>query len=72
MSNWGHCESCKWWQIEPEAQPASTTQGLCIEEALQPFRLLIEGAGGCNRHATGEPARARGSADAPPSAEPQR
>ena len=35
-SNWGMCIKCKWWQIEPDADLASTTHGLCIEQSLQP------------------------------------
>jgi hypothetical protein len=71
-SNWGLCKECQWWQIEPEANIADATMGLCIEERLQPFRLRVSGNSGCNRHATGQPARAAGSGAAPPTAEPQR
>lgn len=70
--NWGLCKECKWWQVEPDAKPANTTMGLCIEEKLQPFRLRVSGNGGCTRYQQGEPARAAGSGDAPPSAEPKR
>jgi hypothetical protein len=71
-SDWGLCKDCQWWQIEPEASIANTTMGLCIEERLQPFRLRVSGNSGCNRYAAGKPARAKGSAAAPPTAEPQR
>ncbi len=69
---WGLCRACKWWQIEPEAEVGNTTLGFCIDEALQEFKLRISGDGGCNRFMPGEPARAKGSSDAPPSAKPQR
>lgn len=71
-ANWGLCKDCEWWQIEPEVNVANTTLGVCIEEALQPFRLRVSGASGCNHYTPGEPARAAGSGAAPPTAEPQR
>ena len=69
---WGLCKSCKWWQIEPDATVEDQTVGLCIDEKLQPFQLRITGNGGCTRYVEGEPARAAGSSDKPPTAEPQR
>jgi hypothetical protein len=71
-SDWGLCKDCKWWQIEPDAMLSNTTLGLCIEEELQPFRLRVSGNSGCNRYISGEPARAQGSAAAPPTAKPTR
>jgi hypothetical protein len=71
-SDWGLCKDCQWWQIEPEANIANTTMGLCIEERLQPFRLRVSGASGCNRYTAGKPARAAGLGAAPPTAMPQR
>jgi hypothetical protein len=71
-SEWGMCQECQWWQIDPEAKPANTTMGLCIEEALQPFRLRVSGNSGCTHYTPGEPAHAAGSSAAPPTAEPQR
>jgi hypothetical protein len=71
-TNWGLCKDCEWWQIEPEVNVANTTLGVCIEEEIQPFRLRVSGASGCNHYAPGEPARAAGSGAAPPTAEPQR
>jgi hypothetical protein len=72
QSEWGLCKECKWWQVEPKATVANTTMGLCIDEKLQPFRLRVSGNSGCNRFMGGKPARAEGSSDAPPTAEPQR
>jgi hypothetical protein len=69
---WGLCKECKWWQIEPEAPVGDTTMGVCIDETLQPHRLLISGNGGCDLFMEGEPARAKGSSETPPTAEPQR
>jgi hypothetical protein len=71
-SDWGLCQECKWWQIEPKAKPADDVMGLCIDEELQEFRLLVSGNSGCNRFMAGEPAHARGSATAPPTAQPTR
>jgi hypothetical protein len=71
-SNWGLCKDCKWWQLEPQANIANTTMGLCIEEHLQPFLLRVSGGSGCNCHAAGQPARAAGSGSAPPTAAPKR
>lgn len=71
-SNWGFCKDCKWWQIEPGASVADKTMGLCIDEDLQQFRLLVSGNSGCNRFTQGEPARAKGSSSRPPTAEPVR
>lgn len=70
--SWGVCVRCKWWQIEPDATVEHQTVGLCIDKQLQPYELRIAGNGGCNRFAQGEPARAEGSSDKPPSAVPQR
>ena len=70
--NWGLCVGCKWWQIEPDAARELQTAGVCIEEALQPFLLRVSGNSGCNRYVEGNPARAAGSSDKPPSAKPQR
>jgi hypothetical protein len=71
-SDWGVCQACQWWQIEPTASLADTTMGVCIEERLQPFRLRVAGNSGCNRYTPGQPARAAGSGAAPPTAEPSR
>ena len=71
-SEWGLCKDCHWWQLEPEASVQHLTLGLCIEEKLQPFRLRVSGNSGCNCFKPGEPARAHGSSDAPPRAQPTR
>jgi hypothetical protein len=71
-SEWGECKDCKWWQIEPNATVANTTMGLCIEESLQRFRLRVSGNSGCNKFMPGQPARAKGSGESPPTAEPTR
>lgn len=70
--SWGLCVSCKWWQIEPGAEPKNLTAGLCIEEKLQPFQLRVTGNSGCNMYMEGVPARAKGSSDKPPTAQPTR
>lgn len=70
--SWGRCQECKWWQIEPEASVRPATMGLCIDEDLQRFTLRVSGDSGCNRFMLGEPARAKGSSECPPSAEPKR
>jgi len=69
---WGLCEDCKWWQIEPDARIEARTLGLCIDEDLQRFRLRVSGDSGCNHFMPGEPARAQGSSTAPPIAAPTR
>jgi hypothetical protein len=69
---WGLCQDCKWWQVEPDAQIAKSTLGLCIDEKLQPYRLSVSGNSGCNRFMPGSPARAKGSGAQPPTAEPTR
>lgn len=71
-TDWGLCNDCKWWQIEPNAKVSKTTLGLCIDEELQPFVLRVSGESGCNRFMEGEPARAKGSSKAPPVAVPVR
>jgi hypothetical protein len=71
-SDWGMCKECQWWQIELEANIANTTMGLCIEDALQPFRLRVSGNSGCTHYMPGEPTHAAGSSAAPPTAAPQR
>jgi hypothetical protein len=70
--DWGLCKDCKWWQIEPGASVQNTTVGLCIEEQIQPFVLRVSGTSGCNRFVPGKPARAKGSGQAPPAAQPTR
>jgi hypothetical protein len=69
-SDWGLCKDCQWWQIEPEAQIADNTMGLCTAEALQAFLLRVSGISGCTHYTPGEPTRAAGSSAAPPTAEP--
>ena len=71
-ASWGLCKNCKWFQIEPGGSPENLTLGLCIEELLQPFRLRVSGNSGCNRFTEGNPAHAKGSSGAPPTAKPQR
>ena len=71
-SEWGLCKDCEWWQIEPKAQVADKTMGLCIEESLQPFLVRVSGNSGCNLYVEGTPTRAKGSSDAPPTAAPTR
>jgi hypothetical protein len=71
-AKWGQCKDCKWWQIEPKARGGDTTKGLCIDEDLQPYRLLVSGDSGCNRYMEGEPAHAKGSSEHPPTAKPVR
>ncbi|QDU93482.1 hypothetical protein [Lignipirellula cremea] len=69
---WGLCKACKWWQIEPDAAIEDLTVGFCIDEKILPFQLRISGLGGCNRFMPGKPARAAGSSEKPPAAEPVR
>ena len=45
-SDWGLCKDCEWWQIDPGANIADTTMGVCTEAALQPFRLRVSGTSG--------------------------
>ncbi|GJL48827.1 hypothetical protein [Candidatus Nitrospira salsa] len=71
-TEWGLCKSCKWWQIDPEAEIKDKTLGLCIDETLQPFLLRVSGDSGCNKFMSGTPARAKGSSTQPPTAEPAR
>ena len=70
--NWGLCRDCKWFQVEPNEEPADETMGLCIDEELQQFRLRVSGNSGCNRFMPGEVAHAVGSSAAPPIAEATR
>jgi hypothetical protein len=70
--SWGLCKHCKWWQIEPDSTGGNEALGLCIDEDLQPYQLRISGNGGCTHFMQGEPARAKGSSSAPPSADPVR
>ncbi len=70
--SWGLCKECTWWQVELDAAIANTTMGQCIEEKLRPYRLRVSGNSGCNCFLPGKPARAAGSGDAPPTAEPTR
>lgn len=70
--SWGLCKSCKWWQIEPAAQPENLAMGQCIEEKLQSFKLRVSGNSGCSRFTEGKPAHAKGSSDQPPSAKATR
>ncbi len=72
MASWGLCKNCQWWQIEPEASVEDETIGLCIDEELQPYQLVVSGDSGCNRCIKGTPARAQGSSTKPPSAKPTR
>ena len=67
-TEWGECKDCKWFQVEPGASVENTTMGLCIEEELQHLRLRVSGNSGCNYFIAGEPARAKGSSSAPPTA----
>jgi hypothetical protein len=67
-SEWGECQDCKWWQIEPRVEIEDTTMGVCIDEDLQPFVLRVSGNSGCNRFMPGKPARAAGSSAEPPRA----
>ena len=69
---WGLCQDCKWWQIEPEATIKDDTTGLCIDEDLQTYKLLVSGTSGCNRFSARTPARAEGSASQPPTAKAMR
>ena len=71
-NDWGLCHECKWWQIEPKARIELRTLGLCIEEDLQPYVMRVSGDSGCNRFVHGAPARAEGSSEAPPTAQPTR
>lgn len=69
---WGLCKRCQWWQIEPSAKIEDATMGLCIDENLQSYRLLVSGNSGCNRFMKGSPAQAEGSSSQPPTASPSR
>ena len=69
---WGECKNCMWWQIEHDAAIEDLTMGLCIDEDLQSYQLLVSGNSGCNRFMNGNPAHAKGSSARPPKAEPTR
>jgi hypothetical protein len=71
-AEWGKCKACKWFQVEPGANAANNTMGLCIDENLQRFRLRVSGNSGCNRFMAGKVAHAEGSSCAPPAAAPSR
>ena len=71
-TSWGLCKDCKWWQIEPNTKAANDTLGLCIDEEIYPFLMRVSGNSGCNRFMEGEPAFAKGSSAAPPTAKPVR
>ena len=71
-SEWGLCKDCKWFQVESNAKVSARTMGLCIEEALQSYRLRVSGNSGCNRYKPGPVAHAKGSSSAPPVAEATR
>lgn len=71
-NDWGLCKDCKWFQVEPDENADDQTMGLCIEEALQPYRLRVSGNSGCSQFISGEVAHAAGSSAAPPIAEPTR
>jgi len=71
-STWGLCKNCKWWQIELKAPVKNATLGLCIDDEIYPFRIRLSGNSGCNNFMKGTPARAPGSASAPPTAKPVR
>ena len=71
-SSWGLCQDCKWWQIEPGAKATDRTLGLCIDEDIYPFLMRVSGDSGCNHFMEGEPAYAKGSSTAPPTAKPTR
>jgi hypothetical protein len=70
--SWGLCVSCKWWQIEPDAEVEPLTAGYCIEESLQRFQLRVTGNSGCNKYMEGKPARGQGASEKPPTAQPVR
>ncbi len=53
---WGPCKNCKWWQIEPTAPVVNRTLGMCTDEDLIAFRLLVSGDSGCIHFMAGEPA----------------
>ena len=57
-SDWGMCKDCQWWQIDPGANIADTTMGVCTEAALQPFRLRVSGTSGCHHYTPGQPTHA--------------
>ena len=71
-SQWGLCQDCKWFQVEPGAVVGDNTMGLCIEEELQDARLRVSGNSGCDYFMAGTVARAEGSSSAPPTAAPVR
>jgi hypothetical protein len=64
--NWGLCQNCSWWRIEPQAEPAAMTIGLCMHEKLRPYLLRVLGVSGCNCFTAGECQREPGASAAPP------
>lgn len=65
-NNWGHCQDCQWFQVEPDASVDESTPGHCIQPELQPFMLRVSGASGCNHFLAGQNARAEGASAEPP------
>ena len=59
--NWGQCKSCKMWQIEPDAEIAEDTMGVCVAEKLTKYQLRVSGGSGCNIYKSGEVQRVEGS-----------
>jgi len=66
LTNWGPCKQCKWWQIEPDAEIEDETKGVCTCLRFQGYRLRVAGDCGCARFTAGEPIRAAGSGESPP------
>ena len=68
--NWGLCQNCRWWRIEPQAEATAMTIGLCAHDKLRPHLLRVLGVSGCNCFAAGECGRMDGASGMPPFSPP--
>jgi hypothetical protein len=66
--HWGHCQSCRYFEIEPSDSSGDRTFGHCVEEHLKPYRLRVIGSSGCNEFKQGDHPHAPGASAAPPKA----
>ncbi|WP_435020000.1 hypothetical protein TA3x_001591 [Tundrisphaera sp. TA3] len=64
--NWGECKSCRHFEIEPAASAAANTMGLCIVHEHEMQHLRVSGSCGCDLHADGQAAHAKGASRVPP------
>ena len=64
-TNWGMCQGCSWFLVEPGTAVSASACGQCGQPENQYLQLRVVGESGCNHFLAGHPQEAAGASRPP-------